>query len=152
MTKEATVNAEGTKTRTCGDCGIVETETIAKLPAEKEPESTEPIVTTPPATEPPVTEPPKTETPVTEPAGCSHSWEMNYHPEEGHYGPDQCVCKCGAKFSSDTEWLTHVKSVDAVEALTNHTSYSICSDWIVDSPEYYEWVCSKCGASTTTQP
>lgn len=36
--------------------------------------------------------------------------------------------------------------------LLDHINYGETRDYIVDSPEYYEWVCSKCGATSDTQP
>ena len=78
-----------------------------------------------------------------EPAGCEHSWQMFWHPEEGHYGDPYVLCTCGARFETQSGWQSHV-SANLSEAVQSHTSWCINSDWIVDSPEYTEWVCSKC--------
>ena len=85
------------------------------------------------------------------PVSCQHSWQKFWHPEEGHYSDPYVLCTCGAKFQTQFEWLDHVKS-NASEAVDFHTSWSEACDWIVDSPEYTEWVCSQCGEATTTQP
>ena len=98
---------------------------------------------TPPDLEPAGTIPPVDEA-TTEPAGCSHDWQEVWHPEEGHYSESYVLCRCGARFNSEAEWREHTKAVPG-EDLINHTNWCTNKDWIVDSPEYTEWVCSKCG-------
>ena len=124
VTKEATTSAAGEQARNCAKCGATESQAIAQLPAE---------------------------TP-TEPAGCQHSWNMNYYPEQGHYSEYFVVCTCGYSCQTTAQWGAHVDSFSLEEALLYHGSNASARDYIVDSPERYEWICSKCGAVTDTQP
>lgn len=89
------------------------------------------------------------ETQEIEPTGFLHDWQKIYYPEEGHYGEYYVVCTCGARFQNNNQWVFHVEA-NLSEALEYHTSWSENRDWIVDSPERTEWVCSKCGLSTET--
>lgn len=125
------------------------------IPAETVPPVTQPpaIPTEPPATEPPAvpTAPPATEPPATEPIGCQHTWQSVQHPEEGHY-VGYAVCKCGYRCNGANDWFSHRDSFLLEDALAYHTSYGVGEDYIVDSPAYTTWVCTKCGASSDTQP
>lgn len=132
------------------------------IPAETVPPVTQPptIPTEPPATEPPAvpTEPPATEPlavpvepPATEPIGCQHTWQSVQHPEEGHY-VSYAVCKCGYRCNGANDWFTHRDSFCLEDALAYHTSYGVGEEYIVDTPAYTTWVCTKCGADSDTQP
>lgn len=129
-------------------------------PKETEPKETQPKETQPKETEPPTTEPPKpaeTTPPATEaptepaPTEHQHSWEMEWYPEEGHYGDHYIVCNCGYGCETVDQWITHSRSFSGEDRLANHGNYGESRDWIVDSPEHYEWHCS-CGATSMTQP
>ncbi len=104
--------------------------------------TTPPEVTNPPATEPEETEPPA-------PTECPHNWTTINHPEEGHK-QGWCVCKCGQRFKTVTEWDAHIESIIAgpnpKDAVIYHTSWHDDSEWIVDKPAWSETVCSICGA------
>ena len=93
-----------------------------------------------------------TQVPTTEPVGCQHEWQSVYHPEEGHYGDYWLVCKCGYQCKTLDEMFSHQDSFLGGADLLDHINYGETRDYIVDSPEYYEWVCSKCGATSDTQP
>ena len=125
------------------------------IPAETVPPVTQPptIPTEPPATEPPAvpTEPPATDPPATEPIGCQHTWQSVQHPEEGHY-VGYAVCKCGYRCNGANDWFTHRDSFSLEDALAYHTSYGVGEEYIVDTPAYTTWVCTKCGADSNTQP
>ena len=108
-----------------------------------------PVETVPPATQPPAI---PMEPSVTEPVGCQHEWQSVYHPEEGHYGDYWLVCKCGYKCKTLDEMFSHQDSFLGGADLLDHINYGETRDYIVDSPEYYEWVCSKCGVTSDTQP
>lgn len=108
-----------------------------------------PAETALPATQPPVI---PTQVPTTEPVGCQHEWQSVYHPEEGHYGDYWLVCKCGYQCKTLDEMFSHQDSFLGGADLLDHINYGETRDYIVDSPEYYEWVCSKCGATSDTQP
>lgn len=141
----ATTDVAGLMQRTCKDCGEVNEQVIDKLtPSETEPEDTNPIESssTAPSTEPP-TEPTPTE--------CSHTWQETYHEEVGH-DEGRAVCACGERFANSTEWYTHLKSYSAVDAILYHGYYGTGSDYIIDTPAYTEWVCSRCGEVRDTQP
>ena len=142
----------------------------AAKPSNKPAATEPPVAETPdvqvPATEPPATEPPAAEPPVntpepepaepeaapTEPAACQHEWNMQYYPEVGHYGDWYKMCSCGYRFQNIGEYDGHLNSVPAEDLATTHASWASNQDWIVDSPEYREWTCSKCGTVTRTQP
>ena len=130
---------------------------VPLVPSVTEPPSvsTEPpaIPTEPPATEPPAvpTDPPATDPPATEPIGCQHIWQPVQHPEEGHY-VGYAVCKCGYRCNGANDWFSHRDSFCLEDALVYHTSYGVGEDYIVDSPADTTWVCTKCGASSDTQP
>lgn len=87
----------------------------------------------------------------TEPTVCQHNWQAKYYPEVGHYGEYYNVCKCGFRFGDPSEWSIHVKNAGG-DAVIYHTNWGSNRDYIVDSPERWEWVCSGCGAVTDTQP
>ena len=123
-TKEATTSAAGEQIRNCAKCGATESQAIAQLPAE---------------------------TP-TEPAACQHSWEAKYYPEQGHYGPSYVTCACGYRCQSEDEWAAHAKIYSGEELMMNHGHWGTSEEWIVDSPERYEWFCSSCGTVSSTQP
>ena len=114
-----------------------------------EPKPTEPKV---PETKPAETQPSHSEeTQATEPAVCQHSWQEIHHAEKGHEEMYD-VCNCGARFKTTSEWIAHRDSYDAAEALANHGGHGSAKVYVVDSPAYTEWVCSKCGAATTSKP
>ena len=122
------------------------------IPAETVP----PIIPTEPPTIPteaPATEPPAvpTDPPATKPIGCQHIWQSVQHPEEGHY-VGYAVCKCGYRCNGANDWFSHRDSFSLEEALAYHTSYGVGEDYIVDSPAYTTWVCTKCGDTSDTQP
>ena len=144
--KVATTKSTGIKQRTCKDCSKVEEKTIDKLSAETAPTETKPPATEPPVTNPQVTEPPEIEAPA-----CAHNWQTVYHPEEGHH-ESYVVCTCGYRCQTTAEWITHTKSYDAAEALLNHGGNGSVQEYVTDTPAYTEWVCTKCGAVTTSQP
>ena len=77
-------------------------------------------------------------------ADCKHNWQTNYHPELGHYGDYYNLCICGFVFNDPNEWETHVMNAGA-DAPLYHTSWGSTRDYIIDSPEYTEWICTKCG-------
>ena len=138
----------------------IEPPVIPTEPPEQEPQpgipaEAVPPVTQPPAipTEPPATEPPAvpTDPPATEPIGCQHIWQPVQHPEEGHY-VGYAVCKCGYRCNGANDWFSHRDSFSLEDALAYHTSYGVGEDYIVDSPAYTIWVCTKCGAASDTQP
>lgn len=150
----ATTESEGLMRRSCKDCETTETKTIGKLTAQSKPTESTPVETTPAETKPAETQPSTEETretAATEPTACQHSWQTVDHPEEGH---DECyvVCDCGYKCKTTAEWIAHTKNYEVREALLNHGGNGSMQEYIVDSPAYTEWVCSKCGAVTTTQP
>lgn len=127
------------------------TEPPATEPPATEAPSIVPPVTEPPATEPPATDPPATE--PTEPTGCNHEWKRKYHPEEGHYSETFVYCDCGAKFPTVEQWIAHTKNyIGSAELITDHGGWRTGKDWIIDSPEYYEWICQKCGYATLIEP
>ena len=136
------------------------TETPVTQPPATEPPATEapsivPPVTEPPVTEPPAIEPPATDPPATEPTeptGCNHEWKRKYHPEEGHYSDPYVRCDCGAKFATVEAWIAHSKSFSQYDAFTYHGGWRSGKEWIIDSPEYYEWICQKCGYATLIEP
>ena len=131
-------SAQGYTLHTCSACGHSYKDSYTeKLPVETQPEQ-------PKETEPPVPE-------ETEPVGCQHSWQKIDHPEVGHE-EGRCVCVCGYRCASNAEWTAHVKSYSMEDALLYHTSFASSTDYVVDTPAYTEWVCSKCGAATTAQP
>lgn len=128
----------------------------ATQPAATEPPATtptQPPATEPAATQPPATTPPVTEPPVTEPAPttCQHNWQAVQHEEVGHK-EYYCRCYCGAKFATTAEWGVHIDSFSVEDAFLYHGGNASGSDWIVDIPAYTEWICSKCGAVSATQP
>lgn len=141
--------------------------TESSIPEETEQPSASPPVaaTEPPATEPPATETLITESPIipteppavptdppsTEPTGCQHTWQSVQHPEEGHY-VGYAVCKCGYRCNGANDWFSHRDSFCLEDALVYHTSYGVGEEYIVDSPAYTTLVCTKCGASSDTQP
>ena len=153
----ATTETEGVKQRSCKDCETTETKTIGKLTPQVKP--TEPKPTEPKPTEPkvPETKPAETqpshseETQATEPAACQHSWQEVHHAEKGHE-EHYIVCKCGYRCKSNAEWLAHAESYSREEQVSSHGSCGSADIYVVDSPAYTEWVCSKCGATTTTKP
>ena len=151
----ATTESEGREQRSCKDCEATETKTIGKLAPQVKP--TEPKPTEPKPTEPKPTEPVETkpshseENETTAPTTCQHSWQEVHHAEKGHE-ETFVVCDCGYRCSSTAEWTAHKKNYDSVEALTNHGGNGSANIYVVDTPAYTEWVCSKCGTSTTTQP
>lgn len=150
----ATTQSEGLMRRSCKDCETTETKTIGKLTAQTKPTESTPVETTPAETKPAETQPSTEETretAATEPTVCQHSWQTVDHPEEGH---DEIydVCDCGARFKTTSEWIAHSQSFSHAEALMNHGGHGTANIYVVDSPAYTEWVCSKCGAVTTTQP
>ena len=130
-------------------------------PTEPKTPETKPAETTPQVkpTEPKPTEPkvPETqpshseENETTAPTTCQHSWQEVHHAEKGHE-ETFVVCKCGYRCKSTTEWIAHNNSYSAEDALLYHTSYGDTTSYVVDSPAYTEWVCSKCGAATTSKP
>ena len=154
----AAVKTESTKGATTAQSSFTPTATeppatqpaVVVPPAvvSTQPPETEPAVTNPPATEPATSQPPATE-PV--PVTCQHDWQTVYHEEVGHK-EYYCGCACGAKFLTDNEWWSHAKSYSAEEAILYHGGYASGSEWVVDTPAYTEWVCSKCGATSDTQP
>ena len=125
------------------------------IPTEPPAIPTEPPSTEPPAipTEPPATEPlaVPVEPPATEPIGCQHTWQSVQHPEEGHY-VGYAVCKCGYRCNGANDWFSHRDSFCLEDALVYHTSYGVGEEYIVDSPAYTTWVCTKCEATSDTQP
>ena len=123
-TKEPTTSAAGQKTRTCSKCSSTETQSIDKLPAD-EPD---------------------------QPTACQHNWKSKYYPEEGHYTSYFVVCKCGGKFNTTEEWVSHTNNFTGEDLVLKHGSYASSRDYIVDSPERWEWTCSKCGAVSSTKP
>lgn len=133
---------------------------IPTEPPVEEQQPSIPAETVPPVIQPPTipTEPPATEPlavpvepPATEPIGCQHTWQSVQHPEEGHY-VGYAVCKCGYRCNGANDWFTHRDSFCLEDALAYHTSYGVGEDYIVDSPAYTTWVCTKCGADSNTQP
>ena len=152
VVKAATTESEGREQRSCKDCEATETKTIGKLTPQvkpTEPKPTEPKV---PETQPVETKPSHgEETEATKPTTCQHSWQEVHHAEKGHE-ETFVVCKCGYRCKSSTEWIAHKNSYSAEDALLSHTSYGDTTSYVVDSPAYTEWVCSKCGAATTTKP
>ena len=153
----ATTETEGIKQRSCKDCETTETKTIGKLTPQVKP--TEPKPTEPKPTEPKPTEPkvPETqpshseENETTAPTACQHSWQEVHHAEKGHEEMYD-VCDCGARFKSTSEWIAHKNSYSAEDALMYHGGHGTATIYVVDSPAYTEWVCSKCGAATTSKP
>ncbi|MBP3674056.1 MAG: hypothetical protein J6J18_09540 [Oscillospiraceae bacterium] len=133
------------------------TPNVSNTPADTEPPATQPVVTTPPAepapTETAATEPAAPQPPATEPAPtvCQHDWQTVYHEEVSHK-EYYCACPCGAKFSSNEAWSAHSQSYSAEEAILYHGGYASGSEWVVDTPAYSTWICSKCGAVSDTQP
>lgn len=125
------------------------------IPTEPPAIPTEPPATELPAvpTEPPATEPlaVPVEPPATEPIGCQHTWQSVQHPEEGHY-VGYAVCKCGYRCNGANDWFAHRDSFCLEDALAYHTSYGVGEEYIVDTPAYTAWVCTKCGADSNTQP
>lgn len=134
---------------------VIPTEPPVQEPQPSIPDETVPPVTQPPTipTEAPATEPPTvpTDPPATEPIGCQHIWQSVQHPEEGHY-VGYAVCKCGYRCNGANDWFSHRDSFSLEDALAYHTSYGVGEDYIVDSPAYITWVCTKCGAASDTQP
>ena len=86
-----------------------------------------------------------------DPATCEHEWKRKYHAEVGHYSEPYVVCKCGFRCSSQAEWIVHVEN-NLAEAVDKHTSWSTGKDYIVDTPAYYDWHCTKCGTVTDVEP
>lgn len=123
-TKEPTTSAAGQKTRTCSKCNSTETQSIDKLPADEK----------------------------IDPATCKHNWKSNYYPEVGHYGDPYIACKCGARFSTTAEWISHRQSFPIDEQVSNHGSNATGQDYILESPGRWEWTCTKCGAVSSTKP
>ena len=123
-TKEATTSAAGEQVRTCSNCGATETQSIPKLT---------------------VSEP-------TEPTVCQHNWQAKYYPEQGHYTEYFVICSCGQKFPTTADWIAHTNNYSGEELFLQHGSNASGRDYIIDSPERWEWVCSGCGAVTNTQP
>ena len=62
------------------------------------------------------------------------------------------VCKCGYRCNGADDWFSHRDSFSLEDALVYHTSYGVGEDYIVDSPAYTTWVCTKCGDTSDTQP
>ena len=123
-TKEPTTEAEGKKTRICSSCQISEHQPIEKLPDEE----------------------------PTEPVGCQHEWKTKYHAEVGHYGDYYNVCKCGFRFNHTSEWSAHLDNFSGEELILEHTSWGSARDYIVDTPAYYDWHCTKCGEVRDVEP
>lgn len=86
------------------------------------------------------------------PAACQHNWKSKYYPEEGHYTDYFVVCKCGAKFNTTEEWIAHSKGYTGEEAVLQHGGWGSTRFYVVDSPERWEWTCTKCGEVTDTKP
>lgn len=133
-----------------------EPKTPETKPAETTPQvkPTEPKPTEPKPTEPkvPETQPSHSEeTQATKPAACQHSWQEVYHAEKGHE-EHYVVCACGYRCKSNSDWIAHTKNYSKEEMVLNHGSSSSADIYVVDSPAYTEWVCSKCGAATTSKP
>ena len=123
-------------------------------PQPTEPQPTEPKPTEPKPTEPkvPETQPSHSEeTEATKPTTCQHSWQEEHQAEKGHE-EHYVVCKCGYRCKSESAWAAHAKNYSDEDALLYHTSWGTTDSYVVDSPAYTEWVCSKCGATTTTKP
>ena len=133
---------------------------IPTEPSVEEQHPSIPAETVPPVIQPPTipTEPPATEPlavpvepPATEPIGCQHTWQSVQHPEEGHY-VGYAVCKCGYRCNGANAWFSHRDRFCLEDALAYHPSYGVGEEYIVDTPAYTTWVCTKCGADSNTQP
>ena len=133
-----------------------EPKTPETKPAETTPQvkPTEPKPTEPNPTEPkvPETQPSHSEeTEATKPTTCQHSWQEVHHAEKGHE-ETVVVCACGYRCKTTSEWIAHTNSYSSEDAVLYHGSNSSSKGYVVDSPAYTEWVCSKCGAATTSKP
>ena len=107
---------------------------------------------TPKPTDPPAPKPTNPPAPKpTDPPVHQHSWQRVDHPEEGHYNSG-LECACGARFSTSDEWSNHLDSFSLSDQVKYHGSNHSYDEWIVDKPAYTEWVCSGCGAVSSTKP
>ena len=146
-TNTGTGSSTGTETGNTGSTntgnGNTGSNTGTSNPTPTTPASPDPAPTTPPVTTAPI-EP--------QPTVCSHNWQEVWHDEEGHYGEPYFRCSCGFIFHSISEWDAHLSNYSGEEVIANHASYSGDADYIVDVPGYSTWVCTKCGATSDTQP
>lgn len=133
-----TATTSGTQQRKCSRCSEVETKVLPATGSTDQP-TTQP-------TDPPATEPTPTETQSPQPTECQHNW-VHHHEDEIAHTEYFVRCYCGAKFSTNAEWITHTKNYDAVEALTNHGGHSSGSERVVDSPAKDWDECTICGAT-----
>ena len=152
---EPSIPAETAPYSTLLPVSPTEPSVIPTEPPVEEQQPSIPAETVPPVTQPPTipTEPLAVpgEPPATEPIGCQHTWQSVQHPEKGHY-VGYAVCKCGYRCNGANDWFAHRDSFSLEDALAYHTSYGVGEDYIVDSPAYTTWVCTKCGADSDTQP
>lgn len=122
-----TTSAQGYTLHTCESCGASYKDNYTdKLPVETQPEETEPV-------------------------GCQHSWQAVDHPEVGHE-EHFVVCDCGYRCKTSAEWGAHAESYSLEDMLLYHGGHGSADIYIVDTPAHTEWICSECGAATTTKP
>lgn len=157
-----TCTADGYTTHTCSGCGDTYQDTIVealghsyKISETKEPTCTEDGYTKYTCE--------RCGNSYSEAIKGEHEWVHTHTEEEGHWEDVELICRCGwscleskaiaeGYTTVDKYWyFVHVKSFELNEQ-RNH-SYDLKGvDWVVDVPESDTWTCSKCGASTNTEP
>lgn len=159
ITESPTCTASGIRTFVCYSCGSSYTESIAPYGHEYKTEVIAPTQTSQGYTlhtcsrcgesyKDSYTDPVPAET---APTGCQHEWQEVHHEEVG-YTEWMGQCVCGFTFKDPDEWIAHTKSYSAVDAVLYHGSWHDHWEYIVDTPAYTEWVCSKCGEVSETEP
>lgn len=157
-TEPTAAETEPTAAETEATQGTEPTPPTAPKPKPTNPPKPQPKPTNPPATEPPSvkprpqpkpTDPPATEKP--DPATCQHEWVCTDTIPEKSHDVHWVMCKCGAKFKTQEEWVAHRKSFVGSEQL-EHGNYGDYTEHIVDEPPKVVWKCSKCSISKTLHP